>query len=64
MRHNPAIPALLSLLARSGQTDLALARLLHTTVPTIGRWRRGQSTPHPLAIPALVAALQTAETVV
>jgi hypothetical protein len=37
--------------------DLKMSRLLKVSRPTIGRWARGVSTPHPLAREAIIAAL-------
>ena len=37
--------------------DLGMSRLLKVSRPTIGRWARGDSTPHPLARKAIFAAL-------
>jgi hypothetical protein len=37
--------------------DLLLARLMQTSRPTIGRWARGQTAPHPLARAAVFRVL-------
>lgn len=32
----------------AGRSDVELARLLHVSIPTIDRYKRGVSSPHPL----------------
>lgn len=39
-------------------TEPAVARHLLVSVPTIQRWKSGGSQPHPIAMPAIMAALK------
>ena len=41
-----------------GMTDTEFARFLRVSRSTIGRWRTGQSAPHPIGQPAIIQAIE------
>lgn len=38
-------------------SDKQMAKLLQVSLPTVGRWVRGESAPHPVGRPAILRAL-------
>lgn len=39
-------------------TDLELAQLFQVSLPTIGRWRKGEAAPHPVCHELILEALR------
>ncbi len=50
-------------LALETYSEAELARHLKVSVPTIGRWAKGESAPHPLGREVILAALTPSKSV-
>lgn len=40
-----------------GYSDLTLAKMLQVSLPTVGRWARGEAAPHPIGRKPVLEAL-------
>lgn len=38
-------------------SDREMAKLLQVSLPTVGRWARGEAAPHPIGRPVILRAL-------
>ena len=57
-RPNPPLPEginLKQLREKAGFSQADVAKAFHTTVTTISRWERGEGTPHPIMLTALLS---------